>query len=79
MPWLKDWIPEASGYNSLRKLIDGLHTFLMTTLVEKKNTFKDGDLNDFMDVYLAQMKKDENNPSSHFHGRLGGTCLNTSS
>lgn len=38
---------------------------------EKKLSFRDGELNDFIDVYLAEMKKPEhqNNQNSQFNSK----------
>lgn len=73
MPWLAHIIPNASGYTSLRKLTDEIVDFLEDAVKAKKKSFREGDNNDFIDVYLAEMKKNENDPKSHFHGFVGGT------
>lgn len=54
----------------MRKVFDEMLEFLDNGVKEKEKAFLEGDLNDFIDVYLAEMKKDERNPQSHFHGEL---------
>lgn len=40
-----------------------------SVISEKKNNFKDGDV-DFIYVYFNEMKNAENDPNSHFHGNF---------
>lgn len=72
MPWLKDWLPGLTGYTTLRGLLDQQRDFFEEALAEKKKTFREGDENDFVDVFLNEVKKNENDPQSQFHGKLAG-------
>ena len=70
LPWTKYIFPEWSGYKPLRRVMDENRIMFEAAIAEHKRNFKDGVQNDFIDVYLAEMKKHENDPNSQFYGYI---------
>lgn len=66
-PWLKNIIPKASGYVAVRKVLDDNRLLFEKTVEDHKKTFQEDNLRDFMDVYIAEMRK-TTDPSSMFYG-----------
>ncbi len=72
MPWIKYISPELSGYKKVREVLDEMKDFFVKSLEQHKKNFKEDDLKDFMDVYLAEMKKAGEDKSSQFYGEIAG-------
>ncbi|ODM89491.1 Methyl farnesoate epoxidase [Orchesella cincta] len=70
LPWLRHVFPEGSGYNAARRVLEGWKTFLEGTVKEHKEQFHEGNLKDFIDVYLAEVRK-TTDKKSYFYGQLG--------
>ncbi|ODM87100.1 Cytochrome P450 2J5 [Orchesella cincta] len=60
----------GSGYNAARRVLEGWKTFLEGTVKEHKEQFHEGNLKDFIDVYLAEVRK-TTDEKSYFYGQLG--------
>lgn len=69
MPWLRHIIPNASGYTNIRNVLDENLEFFTKTVEEHKKNLNEDDLKDFIDVYLAEVKK-TSDPSSKFYGEM---------
>ncbi|CAL8133539.1 unnamed protein product [Orchesella dallaii] len=67
MPWLRYVLPEYSGFNAIRRVVDQFKNFLEGTVKEHKESLQEENLKDFIDVYLAEMKKAKDE-TSHFYG-----------
>ncbi|KAF3425765.1 hypothetical protein E2986_10751, partial [Frieseomelitta varia] len=59
-PWIRYIAPELSGYNLLCTLNNELKDFLMKTIVEHKKNYKPGSEADVIDMFLNEMKNNEN-------------------
>lgn len=66
-PWLRHIAPNWSGYNMVRQLIEENRDWFEENLKERKRTFQEDTIRDFIDVYLAEMKK-TTDPNSVFYG-----------
>ncbi len=72
LPWVKKIFPNWSGYNSLRRALKENRLIFELTVREHKQTFREDDLRDFIDVYLAEMGKAGENKESMFYGKTAG-------
>ncbi|CAL8092455.1 unnamed protein product [Orchesella dallaii] len=68
MPWVKYLIPEKSGYNAIRGVLEENKTFFAKVVAEHKRDLQEDNLRDFIDVYLAEVRKANEDANSHFHG-----------
>lgn len=68
-PWLKHIFPGISGYNAVRQVLDDNRILFEKTVEEHKKNFDENDLKDFIDVFIAEMKK-TTDTSSMFYGEL---------
>ncbi|CAL8126604.1 unnamed protein product [Orchesella dallaii] len=57
IPWIGRILPEWSGYNKLRKVVEDNRSFLEEAVKEHKDAFQEHNLRDFIDVYLNEMNK----------------------
>jgi len=69
LPWVKHIFPEKSGYNAVRKVLDENRILFEMAVAEHKKNFQEDDLKDFIDVYIAEMKK-TTDPKSMFYGDM---------
>lgn len=67
MPWLRHIAPEFSGYNKVRRVFEENRKFFQESIDQHKKNFDEDDLKDFVDVYLAEMRKTKD-PKSFFYG-----------
>lgn len=69
MPWLKYVAPKLSGYNKVRNMYEENKEFFQETIDEHKRNLDEDDLKDFLDVYLAEIKK-TTEKNSMFYGEV---------
>nr|AKH03504.1 cytochrome P450 3037B1 [Paracyclopina nana] len=55
MPWVRYLFPQASGWNTQKKIIGDLRDLVGGLVDEHKSNFDTSDMRDFMDVYLREM------------------------
>jgi cytochrome P450 len=67
LPSLRKIIPELSGYLRVRKALDKLLKLFEAPVQHHKETYQEGIFRDFIDVFLAEVKK-TTDPTSHFYG-----------
>lgn len=66
-PWLRHIFPRWTGYTDVEKVLSENRQVFTTTIAEHKASFKEDDLKDFIDVYLAEVKT-TTDPNSSFYG-----------
>lgn len=76
LPALRKIIPGLSGYLRIRKALDSLLKLFEAPVQHHKETYQEGIFRDFIDVYLAEVKK-TTDPTSHFYGELAERQLVT--
>ncbi|CAL8092448.1 unnamed protein product [Orchesella dallaii] len=67
LPWLRHIIPKLSGYTKIREIFQENRVLIEDTIDKHKKSFKEEDLNDFIDVYLAEVRKTTDS-TSPFYG-----------
>ncbi|XP_060801790.1 probable cytochrome P450 304a1 isoform X2 [Amyelois transitella] len=65
-PWLKDVMPNYSGYNDLKKGHQYLLDFFTNLVKEIMSTFDSSHPRHFLDEYIRQMKKEQNEKRSTY-------------
>jgi hypothetical protein len=74
-PWLKYIIPEWSGYNGMRRIMDKFRVIFTGAVEEHKSTYSEDYQRDFIDVFLKEIKECKDTDSAFF-GELGGEIIN---
>lgn len=59
IPWIKDYFPNKTDYNKLKKMNVNLHSFMKKMIDKQLATYQDGHTRHFLDLYIAEMKKKE--------------------
>ncbi|ODN00935.1 Methyl farnesoate epoxidase [Orchesella cincta] len=67
MPWVGHLMPEWSGYNKIRKVIEDNKSFFEEAVNEHKENFQEDNIKDFIDVFLNETNKTTDS-SSPFYG-----------
>jgi len=71
LPWFAKIAPKLSGYEKVLKDVPLILSFLKKPIDHHLNTFIDGQLRDFLDVYI-QESKSTTDKSSSFHSSKNG-------
>jgi len=74
MEWLTNIAPDLTGWNKFKTAVTGAKAFIREQIEYHKNTFQDGNLRDFMDVFINEMHQ-TTDPNSSFSGTAGGKFL----
>ncbi|ODM88681.1 Methyl farnesoate epoxidase [Orchesella cincta] len=69
IPWLRHIMPEMSGYKGFRETMDENRKWFEEIVEEHKKTYQEDNLRDFIDVYLAEVKKTTDS-NSVFYGSM---------
>lgn len=67
LPWLRHIIPKLSGYQGIRDMREENAETFLGEVEKHKAAIKEENLNDFIDIYIAEMRK-TTDPKSHFYG-----------
>lgn len=59
IPWIKNYFPEKTDYNRLIKVNTTLRDFIVKLLDKQLSTYEEGHVRNFIDLYIAEMKKKE--------------------
>ena len=72
-PFLRNWAPKLTGFDAMQKGYHGIYSFLEKEINEHKDNLDLDNPKDFIDAYLAEMKKKEDNEEtdSFFYKDLG--------
>ena len=63
LPWVRHLFPEATGWNSQKKITKDVQDLVKDLVQEHKESYDSNDMRDFMDVYLQEIDQQQN-PSS---------------
>ncbi|XP_039310857.1 probable cytochrome P450 305a1 isoform X1 [Solenopsis invicta] len=77
-PWIRYVAPERSGYNVLVTLNNELKNFLMDTINEHKKRYVKGNEADFIDMFLQEMNKEEQEDKVSVFSGAGPVALSIS-
>ncbi|ODN00933.1 Farnesoate epoxidase [Orchesella cincta] len=66
VPWTRHFLPPLAGFEEVR---DRNRRFYETAVDAHKATYQEGTTRDFIDVYLAEIEANKDNPASLFHDR----------
>ncbi|KAJ9573737.1 hypothetical protein L9F63_008861 [Diploptera punctata] len=61
-PWIRHIFPEKSGFKKIRETNLRIVDRIKKAVEEHKRTYSDDHIRDFIDIYLREMKENENNP-----------------
>ncbi|CAL8126612.1 unnamed protein product [Orchesella dallaii] len=67
VPWTRHFLPPLKDFEEVR---DRNRLFYQTAVNEHKATYQEGTTRDFIDVYLAEIEANKDNPNSLFHNRI---------
>jgi hypothetical protein len=70
-PRLAKWFPNLTGYCEFQNAVRDAHPFYEERIAYYKNTYKEGQVRNIIDAYIAEMRKCTD-PSSSFYGEEGG-------
>lgn len=76
-PWLKYICPEATGYSKTINAYLGIRKLIEQQYHTHLETFQEGHMRDFMDVYIQEMKSQNQNSKSYLHGQRGLENMNS--
>ncbi|XP_069687544.1 probable cytochrome P450 304a1 [Periplaneta americana] len=62
-PWLRYILPEKSGFSEIRKTNQQLVEIIRKTIHEHMRTYSEDHMRDFIDIYIKEMRANENNPN----------------
>ena len=62
-PWLRHIFPEKSGFKKIRETNLRIVDTIKSTIEEHKRTYSDDHMRDFIDMYLKEIKENENDPN----------------
>ena len=62
LPWVRHLFPEATGWNSQKKITKEVQDLVKDLVQEHKESYDSNDMRDFMDVYLQEI--DQKNSST---------------
>ena len=76
-PFLRNWAPELTGFDAMKKGYHGMYEFLRVEIDKHREELDLDNPKDFIDAYLIEMaKKEEREDSdSFFYKDLGMECL----
>ena len=59
MPWIRHIFPSISSYKQLRNASMELFDFMKDLVMEQVNTYQEGHIRSFMDIYIKEIKDAE--------------------
>ena len=58
LPWTRHLFPEATGWNSQKKITKDVQDLVKELVQEHKESYDSNDMRDFMDVYLQEIEQE---------------------